>query len=144
MEDHGHACPRADGVPELVYLNLKAKEKRTEEEESKLRNLELLLAPDSKLRSWFALNRGILERLCNLTRTSGSQKSADINALVNRLHVDGVERQHDGTVLIVIGGILDNTVGFLFSPTNKPPPIDPSNYIWIEQVTEGWFLFRTT
>jgi hypothetical protein len=44
----------------------------------------------------------------------------------------------------VIGGIMDNTVGFVYSPSNKPPQISPSSYIWVEEIAAGWYLFRTT
>ena len=44
-----------------------------------------------------------------------------------------------------IGGILDNSVGFLYLVAPEAPPqIDPGEYIWVEQIAVDWYLFRTT
>jgi hypothetical protein len=50
-----------------------------------------------------------------------------------------------GVVKVTIGGILDNSVGFLHAADPASvPPIDPSEHIWIEPVGDGWYLFKTT
>ena len=62
-------------------------------------------------------------------------------------------------VTLVVGGLTDNEVGFMHVREGRPPPIDPDDrsrveggllvsrafpHIWVEPVTDGWFLFRTT
>ena len=50
----------------------------------------------------------------------------------------------DSATRIVIGGSVDNTVGILLAGASGAPAINPSSYIWIEDLGDGWFLFRTT
>ena len=40
--------------------------------------------------------------------------------------------------------MLDTTVGFFRAGPSGPPPISPSEFIWVEDLGGGWFLFRTT
>lgn len=75
---------------------------------------------------------------------SEAQKFPKSAAVLQSLHLAAAEIKSDGSVEITIGGITDNTVGFVFSPTEKPPQIDGWRYIWIEKVAPFWYLFRTT
>ena len=121
---------------EELQTELRAAE-RTPEMEDTLRNLDLTLASDAALASWFTQQRSDLERLAR------AQPAELENALCKRLGLGAIERS-EGTLRVVIGGMLDNVVGFLFSPNAPPPPIDPSDHIWVEPLGDGWFLYRTT
>ncbi|HEX3084666.1 MAG TPA: hypothetical protein VHP99_09110, partial [Pyrinomonadaceae bacterium] len=68
----------------------------------------------------------------------------DIKARLKALHFVSIEVDTDGTVEFIIGGVTDNTVGFLYSPANQPPMISSNSYIWVEEVAPRWFIFRTT
>jgi len=142
------------GIVEMAYNGLRLKKTLTQEEQDELSNLELVLASDEVLRAWFGRNVSALNRLYELTRSMHTgeyvflirqEKSyPKIRQMLKELHLDGLEVQQDGNVQITIGGVTDNTVGFIYSPSNHPPPIDPSSYIWVEGVANKWFLFRTT
>jgi hypothetical protein len=47
-------------------------------------------------------------------------------------------------VTVLVGGIMDNAVGFLYSPDAPPPEITSYEHIWVEEVAPGWYLYRTT
>jgi hypothetical protein len=142
------------GIIEDVYRYLRDKKGRTAEEESQLRNYEIVLATDAELRAWFEKNGAALQELAELGAslpksqvvTTGEEDSAfpELKKLLKKLDLSTLELNVDGNVEITIGGVTDNTVGFIFSPANRPPAIDPSSYIWVEKLTDKWFLFRTT
>lgn len=75
---------------------------------------------------------------------ANSQKFPKAAAGLRDLHLSRLETRSDGSVEITIGGITDNTVGFIYSPTEAPPQIDGWRYIWVEKIAAGWYLFRTT
>jgi len=142
------------GIVEMAYQGLKSKKTLTKAEQDELSNLELLLAPDETLRAWFRRNIETMNKLYDLTRTmrkgdsvslpAQDKRFPDITRILNEIHFDVVEVLEDGNVQITIGGVTDNTVGFIYSPSNNPPSIDPHSYIWVEEVATRWFLFRTT
>jgi hypothetical protein len=65
-------------------------------------------------------------------------------AALKNLHFTALETKSDGSIEFIIGGVLDNSVGFIYSPKNAPPEIDGWRYIWVEKIAAGWYLFRTT
>jgi hypothetical protein len=65
-------------------------------------------------------------------------------AALKNLHLSALETKSNGNVEIIVGGITDNSVGFLYSPSGEPPQIDGWRYIWVERLAAGWYLFRTT
>lgn len=142
------------GMLEDLYPILKAKKTRTEEEEERFANMGLVLSTDAALKDWFRQNRETLDRLAKTARakaagqllyiTPRDEKFPEVARELNRLHLDLVEVEPDGNVHVVIGGMTDNTVGFLHSPAKTPPPINPSEHIWVEEVADAWYLFRTT
>jgi hypothetical protein len=140
------------GILEGAYRYLKSKPSLTAEEKDELGNYELLLASDESLRQWFAKNTAGMNKLYEMSRglktgylyEQNDPKYAEIKAQLKSLHLGGVEVDTDGTVEFIIGGVTDNTVGFLYSPTNQPPKISPDSYIWIEEIAPKWFIFRTT
>lgn len=45
----------------------------------------------------------------------------------------------------LIGGILDNSVGFIYvKDKNDLPEMDPSSVIMIKEIGDGWYLYKTT
>jgi len=109
---------------------------RTAEQETALRNARLTLSPDRELIDWSRRHRAVLERARAEPDSPGTQAA---------LEEVGAHRAYreDGRVHVGIGGILDNEVGFLFAPDGVPPPIDRSNFIWVEDAGGGWFLYKT-
>lgn len=140
------------GIVRGAYQYLKSKPSRTAEEENEFANLKLTLASDEDLRSWFQANASAMNKLYQSSRVmkSGDFSSADnpkyteLKRQLQALHFSLAEAKQDGNAEFVIGGVTDNTVGFLYSPANQPPAISSNEYIWVEEVAPKWFLFRTT
>ena len=125
------------GISMALLTELQKRPRLTEEEEFEKRNLQLVLSTDSQLRAWFSANRATLEALAK------SPASDDTAARARAIGVQRVNSDGDKAD-IVVGGMLDNTVGFMRPGPSGPPPIEPSTFIWVEDLGGGWFLYRTT
>lgn len=140
------------GVVEMVHFALKAKQARSPDEDYQFRNTGLVLASDAKLREWFTANRFALEKLRTDLLSSG-RRSVVVSrpglyppepfSALRKLGLTSIELMENGDVDIVIGGITDNAVGFLYCPAS-PPGISSDSYIWVERIVDRWFLYRTT
>ncbi len=143
-------------IPAFVWQlrdQLTKRQGRTPEDEATLRNLNLTLSTDRELAIWFNSNKGALETLRALASASGASsprgpdgrvQTPETNKILEDLSASALDIETDGTVIVTIGGITDNTVGFLFAPNGKAPPMSKTDYIWIEPVGDNWFLFKTT
>lgn len=121
--------------------------------EAQVRNADLVLSSDRRLRAWFGENRPALERLVAIASAHRGEadehglriEAPEARAIVERLHLNRVSILPSGVVRVSIGGILDNEVGFMHAPDPETvPPIDPSDHIWVEPLGGGWYLFKTT
>ena len=119
------------GMDMMLLAEMRKQKQLPPDDQLRKRNLELTLSADSKLRAWFGANRQALDNLRLL--------SADLATL----GLSSVSETEHGTK-IVVGKTLDSTVGFLRAAPSGPPTISPSGFIWIEELGDGWFLFRTT
>lgn len=76
--------------------------------------------------------------------TKNTKQFPKTAGLLKTLHLSALETKSDGNIEITIGGVTDNSVGFVYSPAGTPPLIDGWRYIWVEEVAARWFLYRTT
>lgn len=142
------------GISEMALVDLRSRPILTEDERFALNQIQLELSSDQELKLWFAKSRESLERLVELALTKLGDKrdyvkydddsEPEVSAALQKLFVNSIDLKPHGNIEVVFGGILDNTVGFLFSANNTPPQIAPNSYIWVERVAEKWYLFRTT
>lgn len=142
------------GIIEQAYLGLKAKPNLTEEEKSLFANLKLTLAPDKELKTWFSENSKLLSKLTASLRAKNNniafyvrrddKQFPEAAELLRKLNLSSASVEANGNIEFIIGGVTDNTVGFVYSPSKNPPKISPSSYIWVEEVGTNWYLFRTT
>jgi hypothetical protein len=138
------------GMDMMLLAEMKKQKTLSLEDQVRKRNLELILSPDSKLRAWFTANRPALEDIANawtrLPAPRSSASSRDAEGVGASLPALGLSSVADlaGGVQITIGGTVDNKVGFLRAGPSGPPAIDPSSYIWLEDLGGGWFLYRAT
>lgn len=150
------------GPLNAIVNQLEKKSQLSDEENSTLNNLKLTLSTDAQLKTWFASNRDSLEALVS----SGTSLPANSSVIVNdsrsasdsvssvfavaikeklkALNLSSLSKVNDKQMEIIVGGVTDNTVGFLYAPDNRPPVIGPSEYIWVEKLADNWYLFRTT
>jgi hypothetical protein len=135
------------GINQMLLAEMRKRRSLSPAEQLEKLNLELTLSTDNQLRTWFDANHGTLNALTDafLKARDPAKETIDpgVAADLKQLGLSAVE-EADGEVRIVIGGALDNTVGFLRPGPSGPPQINPSEYIWMEDVGRGWFLFRTT
>lgn len=130
---------------------------------AELENMRLTAASDSALKAHllahepafralaerFAAARGLTALSTERTATGSAPatETRELRAGLRALRLGGLERRPKapGCVLIVIGGMLDNEVGYIFAPPGcTPPAVSPSAYIYVEQVAPGWYLYKTT
>lgn len=147
------------GPLNAIVNQLEKKAKLSDEENSTLKNLKLTLSPDADLKNWFKANKPALDSLVgdgdklaantsvmlsNSRAQEPSPESSAIKAKLQALHLSSLSKVDDKQIEIIIGGVTDNTVGFLYAPDNRPPLVGPSEYIWVEKIADNWYLFRTT
>ncbi len=135
-----------NGMDMMLLQEMKKRPRLSPEDELQKRNLELILSTDSKLRAWFAANREKLDQLtAAFVKVDNGSDDIDpgIAADLKNLGLSSIHLV-DAEVRIIIGGTLDNSVGFLSPGSLGVPRINPESFIWIEDLGGGWFLFRTT
>jgi hypothetical protein len=113
------------------------------------------------IKAFFPIHRALLDSVADgfSRETAGSiaaapdglsAPKAPLRALATQLavlHFRGAWRDPDvpGCVLLEIGGMADNEVGFIHcQPGATPPPIGPKRFILIERVAPEWYLYKTT
>ena len=70
---------------------------------------------------------------------------AEVQSQLAALHALTLDVSPAGVTTVTIGGVLDNSLGFLHAADPAAvPPVGPEEYIWIEPVGDGWYLFKTT
>lgn len=74
-------------------------------------------------------------------------KDKKIKKLADEVLIRGFEydKHYPGCIFYMIGGISDNTVGYLYQPDPKKIPlITEKHYIMLKSLGDGWYLFKTT
>jgi hypothetical protein len=74
----------------------------------------------------------------------GEKFKSNYNSLfISSITIGGF--QFDNALNFVIGGMIDNTVGYLFVQDKDDLPImNPSRIIMIREIGNGWYLYKTT
>jgi hypothetical protein len=130
------------GMPYMALQELRRKALRSSEEEWQYRNLELWLSSDATLKEHAKSNRTSLDEIATLARRGRIQEA---NARGRSLFFTGVEALDDGSVKVVLGGVVDNAVGFINIPADvRVPSMSDDNYILVEPIEGGWYLYKTT
>jgi hypothetical protein len=133
--------------------DLESKPARTPEQDALLRNVRLVVASDAELAAWFRRHAAEIEAIKDAYVASGASgwviakdtdKPGPLGDRLRALGLAGIGPSEPGFVQIVVGGVLENAVGFLFDGGKEAPAPSPDDYIWIEPVGGGWHLFRTS
>ena len=130
-------------LPGLFFMALQqAEEKatRNNKEEQNYQNMLLTIKTDSELKQYLNDN---LKQLTEIVKLA----SSDIDLAKEKaesIFLNHVSKSND-LININIGGMLDNSVGYLFAPNNKDvPSMSDSEYIYIEHVIGNWYIYKTT
>lgn len=101
-----------------------------------------------QLRQAENVRRSGLDTLARLARNA-KLSVAHIDSvieLMRQLRISFVNRKLPWTdaVQFTVDGRFGNAMGFLYSPHGEVPLIDPQEYYYLEQIGDGWWIFRTT
>ncbi|MDH3974479.1 MAG: hypothetical protein OEV42_09395 [Deltaproteobacteria bacterium] len=135
---------RGLALPGLFFLFLEELEKktsRTQEEEWTYQNMLLTSKSDKYLKVFFRDNLNKFKEILKFFTTGDKERSKKTakKLFLNSVYKDG------GVINFNIGGMIDNSVGFLYVPVDKSPPsMSPKDFIYIEQITDGWYIYKTT
>ena len=135
---------RSLALPSVFYSALQQLEQkypRSEIEEWQFQNMLLTIKSDQELKDYLRSNLTEFKNLANLYLEGGKEQST-IGA--RHLYVNFVSDK-DGVLDFSIGGIIDNSVGYLYVPEgSKVPTMSPSEFIYIEEIADGWYIYKTT
>ena len=122
-----------------------------------LENMKLTLALDDTIIEHFDNNRKKFEELKNelqnteFNKEEQPSRKIELGELLETnyksLLVNSISTSFycDNCFEFVIGGMVDNTVGYFYIPNKKDvPKMNPSRIIMIREMGNGWYLFKTT
>lgn len=128
-----------------------------EEYDFMLGNARLTLASDSAIIRYFEDHRSDFERIKDaavaelerLPKESERTQSLveDLQPDYRKLFISSVSQGYElGDVVdFLIGGMLDNSVGYFYAKDPKNVPrMDPSRIIMVREIGNGWYLYKTT
>lgn len=128
------------------------------EYEYELGKTGLIIASDNELVSHFNKNKSTFEDIKNSVLHEISSLKIDqeretavgekLKAKYHSLFISSIQIggfQFGNALNFVIGGMIDNTVGYLFVPEKEYlPKMNPSRIIMIRELGNGWYLYKTT
>ncbi|MBR8462733.1 hypothetical protein KDE12_07750 [Campylobacter sp. faydin G-105] len=108
-------------------------------------NLRLILASDSELLK-FGRENAIKFEIVYELYNDGENSVAELKRELLDLHFNMAELNEEyGVFTLIIGGMLDNIVGFFrCDDLQNMPQMSPNRIIMIEKVAKNWYLFKTT
>lgn len=121
-------------------------------------NTKLTIASDSALITHFTNNKADFERIKSLCLQELSGKIAEdvqdqelakpLEAVYRKLYIFSVRSGGDefGNGLnFLIGGMVDNSVGYLYVKDKKDlPEMSANDIIMLREIGDGWYLYKTT
>lgn len=132
--------------------------KSREDFDFQLGNVNLILALDSEIIEHFHNNKVEFERLKDIAFRDWDTTNTDEESRIklcngresdfHKLFIHSIETggyELGKCINFLIGGILDNTVGYLFVRDKKNlPEINPDKIIMIREIGNGWYIYKTT
>jgi len=109
-----------------------------------LARFKLLLSTDSVLTAFWVDHRTDFESIVDDYRNQNKQ---DVDDRMHKLHLTMVyeDSVYSGCVFIMIGGMIDNEAGYVFTEDESNlPEITSSYFIMIEKIAPHWYLYKTT
>jgi len=151
-------------VDEIVAMSKQKKEddfsmfNSREDYDFELGNAKLIIALDDNIIKHFVENQAEFERLKNLAlaqlEKEGANEKRNVKLIENskteyrKLFISSVSTGGYGLencIDFLIGGIIDNTVGYIYVREKKNlPKMNPSRIIMIREIGNGWYMYKTT
>jgi hypothetical protein len=128
--------------------------KDREDFDFKLGNTKLILSLDSEIIEHFTKHSNEFNRIKDsllLLKNNSSEKieiGEELTSSMKKIFIDPNGSHYSdfqNCITLLIGGILDNTVGYLYCANkNDLPKMNPSNLIMLREIGKGWYIFKTT
>jgi hypothetical protein len=130
-----------------------------EEYDFMLGNAKLITELDNNIIKHFSDNKSEFERLKYLSlqelRNTNHEKEKSGVSLMEgskedyqKLYISSIQFgdiEIGNYLIFLIGGILDNTVGYIYIPPGASIPwMNSSGLIMIRTIGDGWYMFKTT
>ncbi|MEO6285885.1 MAG: hypothetical protein ABIN80_28950 [Dyadobacter sp.] len=118
-----------------------------------LGNVKLILELDEDIAKHFLTNQEEFERLKNLAMKQldeGKNKKLieNLKEDYQKLYISSVsigEYETGNCINFLIGGMLDNSVGYIYVKDKKDlPEMNPGGIIMIREIGSGWYIYKTT
>ena len=111
--------------------------------------MQLSVASDSTLKAFFQTRREAFEQVRSAYGTPpGHRTSSDSGdeLAASLLGLSVLYASPDGDSLtVLVGGFLDSEVGYIYAGEGvEPPRSGEGNYIYVEALGGGWYLYKTT
>jgi len=150
------------GIPQMIVDSIADPSQLPIAQRQIYENCKLVISSDQQLKEYFLEHQEQIERLYQLLLQTGREDRfrceislspsdddtvamSEGDLLLCDLNLNTAKLRDDGTAAISIGGMVDNEVGYLFVPEGKQPlRMDPSEYIYVERITGGWYIYKTT
>ncbi|QCK13862.1 hypothetical protein [Mangrovivirga cuniculi] len=130
----------------------------TEDIEFDLENSKLMLSSDKELKNYFKGNQEKFEALKQLVISKFGKEKYSLDNTKDITNFYNVELSSlkltsltiggylcESCIFFIIGGVSDNTVGYLYVDNVSDIPImSPDDFIVLKDLGGGWFLFKTT
>ena len=121
-------------------------------------NLKLWGSSDTALSIYFQNHKKEFLKLQNLMQKKGfygkndtlvndGQTNKKIKKITDKLLIRNIDydKRYPTCVFYIIGGMIDNTVGYMYQPDPKKiPKVMETHYIYLRSVGNGWYVFKTT
>lgn len=62
---------------------------------------------------------------------------------IGRIRFINTEVPFRDAILLTVGGQIEQAVGYLYSPRGELPWINPEEYFYLEELGDGWWIFRS-
>lgn len=119
-----------------------------------IKNMKLTVSSDKDLKEHFYKNQDKFTALLNKVQNDSISKSRawrinkqpEYRLDLHELLISGISGYDSSPIVdFVIGGMIDNSVGYFYckSPANVPEMSD-NRYIMIRELGNGWYLYKTT
>ena len=123
-----------------------------------LGNATLTIELDDNIAKHFVVNQAEFERLKNLASAQLEKEEVkegrrvelieNSKADYQKLFISSVstgDYELGNCINFLIGGMLDNTVGYIYVKEKKDlPEMNPSSIIMIREIGNGWYIYKTT
>lgn len=126
-----------------------------EDYQFQLGNTKLTLDLDDNIINHFLSNQAEFERLKEFALAELKNKKNDEDRSVKlietlkpayqKIYISSVSTEFENCITFEIGGMLDNTVGYIYVLDKKHlPEMDPDRIIMIREIGNGWYIYKTT